>query len=117
MTRQKKIKYFIWLHIFIMVFAQNIVPFLSDNTYHFFFKLVSIAWLIPAIVIIKLIYNTEARCAGIAFLGLTINNLLDEFFFDPTKLQINELILSVVMSIWIARDVYAKSKNGCKKTT
>lgn len=114
MNRTKAIKYLIWVHIFLMIFAYNIVPFLSDATYHFFFKIVSVAWLIPAIVIIKLLYNTEARCAGIAFVGLVLNNVLDEFFFNPTKLQLNELLLSILISTWVARDVYKKNRGGCK---
>lgn len=112
MPKSRILKYLIWFHILLMVFAYNIVPFLNDETYHYFFKMVSMAWLIPAIVIIKLVYNTEARCAGIAFIGLTLNNFLDEFFFNPTKLQLNEFLLALVIFFWIARDEFKPKKLG-----
>lgn len=41
--------------------------------------------------------------------GLSINNLLDELFFNPLKLNLNEMIFTIVLII-IALRRYGKSK-------
>lgn len=46
--------------------------------------------------------------------GLTINNLLDELFFDPLKIGINEYCILVILAIYysskITRAMYGNSK-------
>jgi hypothetical protein len=56
------------------------------------------------------IYN-QNKTIFISFLllCLTINNLLDELFFDPTKNGLNEIVFSVLIPvIYYARKNYTK---------
>jgi lipoprotein signal peptidase len=77
---------------------------LTEATYHWFFKVQSLAMVIPAIIILKFAYKTKARALSIGYLGLTISNFLDELFFDPTQAQWNEIVFGILIILWIVKD-------------
>lgn len=106
------IKALIWLHIILMVLAYQLYRYLSVDTYFVFYTITSFAWFILAVGLLKLVYNTSIRCAGIALLGLTLNNFLDEVFFDPLRPGWNEYILAFFILLWIARDTYTAKKSA-----
>ena len=106
MKRSMQIKVLIWAHVILMVGAYNMYPFLTESTYHLFFKVVSVAWMLPALALLKLTYTTNARCAGIALIGLSLNNVLDEFFFNPSAIELNEIMIAFVVILWIVRDSF-----------
>ena len=41
--------------------------------------------------------NFKKSFVPFVLLGLTINNLADELFFNPTKLQLNELVFAILI--------------------
>lgn len=49
----------------------------------------------------------------VIFLWCLVNNLMDELFFDPVHIGINELIFAVFIIIWtLATWMLAHKKNG-----
>ena len=61
----------------------------------------ALAWLI-IILAVRENSKSEKQRDYLAFFGwLAFNNLLDELFFDPTKLQWNEAVFAIIVSIWL----------------
>jgi hypothetical protein len=89
-----------------MIGTYNLYPFLTEDTYHFYYKGVALAWVLPAVAFIKLTYHSRIRPASIAFIGFTLNNLVDEFCCDPQRLQLNELLFAIAIIFWIIKDPY-----------
>jgi hypothetical protein len=74
----------------------------------FFYKGVALYLFILAL---GLYLNDNRKLTYFLLLCLSINNLLDELLFDPTKNGINELIALVLIPIiW-----YFKKNNKCQK--
>ena len=52
-------------------------------------------------------FNERVNLVGFLF---TFNNLLDEFIFDPKKLQANELIFAILIIIFVIRGSGTKQR-------
>jgi hypothetical protein len=101
MVRFLKYRWVLLLHVIIMVVASLLYPYLDKAHYGVYFKLVAFAWCIPPYYLLFCFYNTKALDILIVFSFFASNNLLDELFFDPTKLQVNEIIFAVVTIITV----------------
>lgn len=58
-------------------------------------------WLLVILAIRSLVKEKILYMLLTFFVGLSINNLFDEIFFDPTKLQWNEAIFALIGLIWL----------------
>jgi hypothetical protein len=68
------------------------------------------------LVIVSLVIWTDGYLREwlLFMLGLTLNNAMDEFFFDPLSIGINEYILLVFLAIYysqrITKNLYAPTR-------
>lgn len=101
MTEAKKI-WLLWIvailgvatFLFWKFLHDNLNPILSENygfTVSFYHAPISIVFFLLYLFIFV---NFKRYFISFLLLGLSINNMLDELFFDPTKLQLNELVFT-----------------------
>lgn len=69
-------------------------------------------WLLVILAIRSLVKEKILYILLTFFVGLSINNLFDEIFFDPTKLQWNEAIFALIGLIWL---IYKTTKKWREK--
>lgn len=104
MTEVKKI-WLLWIvailgvatFLFWEFLHKNLNPILSENyglTVSFYHAPMSIVFFLLYLFIFV---NFKKYFITFLLLGLGINNLMDELFFDPTKLQLNELVFTIVI--------------------
>lgn len=101
MDRFIKYKWVLLLHVFCMVVASLLYPYLTEPTYHYYFQTVAFAWCIPPYFLLFCFHNTKALDILIVFSFFASNNFLDEMFFDPTKIQANEIIFALITIITV----------------
>lgn len=83
--------------LFWEVLDKNINPFLSENygfTVSFYYVPLSIVFFL---LFLFIFVNFKQYLISFILLGLGINNLADELFFNPTKLQLNELVFFILI--------------------
>lgn len=125
MTEVKKI-WLLWIvailgvatFLFWKFLHENLNPILSENyglTVSFYHAPISIVFFLLYLFIFV---NFKKYFITFLLLGFGINNVMDELFFDPTKLQLNELVFTIVIISFglfrqrlIRRDAKGISKN------
>lgn len=85
-------RWVIGLHILLMCAAYLITPFLDDDTYKYHYQIVALAWFVLPAFLLYCFYQTKAQMILILFTLLSLNNLVDEVFFDPQEFSWNELV-------------------------
>lgn len=104
MTEVKKI-WLLWIvailgvatFLFWKFLHENLNPILSENyglTVSFYHAPISIVFFLLYLFIFV---NFKKYFITFLLLGFGINNVMDELFFDPTKLQLNELVFTIVI--------------------
>jgi len=68
----------------------------------------AIAWVLIILAIRSLVKEKILYNVLTFFVGLSANNLFDEIFFDPNKLQWNELIFATIGLIWLIYKIEIK---------
>ena len=100
-------KYFwiLWTALIIAVLScllwgwldENVNPFIKAHTgyelsfYHFPMALVHF------LLTLFIFVNYKKQLIAFLYLGFTFNNLADEVFFNPTKLQLNEFVFAILI--------------------
>lgn len=72
----------------------------------------ALAWLLIIVSIRSLVKEEFMYTVLSFFVGLSLNNLFDEVFFDPSKLQWNEAVFALIGLIWL---IYKTRKKWRKK--
>lgn len=83
-NKLEKYRWVIYLHIAIMILAYNWGTM--------YFKLVALAWVLPPLFLFICLHKTKLRFALYLWCAYATNNVIDEFVFNPTKLEVNELL-------------------------
>lgn len=98
-------KVLMWVAVILSIATYQLWPYLPKG---YFYRGMAITLLIFAVVIYK---QNSKLLISFFLLCVSISNLLDEFFFDPRKFGMNELIFAAIVPIiW-----YVKSKRNAGK--
>lgn len=81
--------------------AARLISIQSPRLYHIFFKGEAITFIFLAIAIRCTVINDLSKSVAESLLLLTISNLIDELFFNPERLQWNEIIAFVIALLWV----------------
>ena len=81
-----------------MVLGYNFYKFFWDG---FFYHCMAIGVFLSFTLIKSLTHNRKdlSGIANVCF-WLSVSNLVDEFFFNPTAIGINEYIFAVIIIVW-----------------
>lgn len=101
MDKLLKYGWVFYIHIALMMVAYFIAHFLTDDTYYIFFRIIAVAWCIPPIFLLWCFYDTKLWRVLALFSCLTLNNVIDEFLFDPTKFGWNEIVFAAFIIVLI----------------
>ena len=106
MTEGKlKQQVFLWLSGFLMI-AANLFLFEKgfSGRYNLPFNAYYTAVAASFLLLNAVLYVNFKNLVTYVFLCLSVNNFLDELFFNPQKLQLNEVISFIaIVIIWIVK--------------
>ena len=94
-------KILIWLALGVMVVSYNTWTFTINSPFHFL-KDIYFEGMALSIFILSVVAYRMLKFVGTEiFVGLALNNLLDEMFFDPKKIDSNEYMIAALTIIFI----------------
>ncbi len=76
---------------------------ITDDAIFFFHILAPCCFLLFGSLLLPVKYRRFDRSVNIVGFFFTFSNLIDEFFGDPQKLQINEYIFAIITIIFVIR--------------
>lgn len=91
-------KNLLYTSLVIGIFGNALTEYLPKGSYY-----ILTALFINLLCMYLYLSNRKSFICFLLF-GLSINNLADELFFDPTVLQLNELLFACgLMAIWVLK--------------
>lgn len=96
MERLIKYRWIFAAHILLMFAAYSITGFLNEGQYQWYFRIVAFAWVIPPAFLLWCFWKTKAYDVLVVWFVLSLSNVCDEFFFNPEKVQFNEVVFAVI---------------------
>ena len=101
-----KSTYLLWIAVIILIAAFQLwnLPYFSEANgfpFNLYFKGTAIAFFLFCLFIF---INFRTKLIAFLCFAFSLNNLTDELFFDPTKMQLNELLFTIgIISFGIYR--------------
>jgi hypothetical protein len=99
----KNIKILLWASLIVSVFTYSLWGYFKQRYgVSFFYVGDSFVHLIDKLVLLLLclqIPSNLIKKLAVTLLGFAVSNLMDELFFDPTKIELNEYISAIIICI------------------
>lgn len=99
-------KVIIYIAAIIGIFGSFFIEFLPKGSYYV------LTALFIALLCTHIFLSKRNSFIRFVLFGLSISNLADELFFDPTVLQLNEVLIAVsLIGIWMLKKLLYGSEN------